>query len=122
MVCLLGWRGADVRPPVVVSWWALEEGEDSSPCLLGLLPGSAGPRGPRAAVFVDSRASTGTPGPLIFLELGVVPLRWVEEGCVNAGVSLWVLLTALGPGKEVDESCSQRLARVLMTIALDSPG
>ena len=67
------WRGADVRPLVVVSWWALEEGEDSSPCLLGLLPGFAGPRGPRAAVFVDSGASTGTPGPLIFLELGVVP-------------------------------------------------
>ena len=36
------WRGADVRPPVVVSWWALEEDEDSSPCLPGLLPGSGG--------------------------------------------------------------------------------
>lgn len=39
----------------------------------------------------------------------MVPLRWVEEGCVNAGVSLWVLLTALGPGKEVDESLFPRV-------------
>lgn len=67
------WGGADVRPPVVVSWWALEEGEDSSPCLPGLLPGSGGPRGSQSSFFVYSRASTGTPGPLIFLELGVVP-------------------------------------------------
>lgn len=41
---------------------------------------------------------------------------------MNVGVSLWVLLTALGPGKEVDESYSQGLARVLMAITLDSPG
>lgn len=49
MVCLLGWRGADVRPPVVVSWWALEEGEDSSPCLPGLLLGSGDPRGSQSS-------------------------------------------------------------------------
>ena len=39
----------------------------------GLLPGSGGPRGSQGSFFVYSRASTGTPGPLIFLELGVVP-------------------------------------------------
>lgn len=49
MVCLLDWRGADVRPPVVVSRWALEEGEDSSPSLPGLLAGSGGPRGSQSS-------------------------------------------------------------------------
>lgn len=48
-------------------------------------------------------------------------LRWVEEGCVKAGISPWGLLTALGPRKEVDESYSQGLAWVLVAITLDSP-
>ena len=41
--------------------------------------------GPRATVFVYSSASTGPSGPLIFVELGVVPPAWAEQDAEMGG-------------------------------------
>lgn len=85
--------GAELRPLVVVSWSALEEGETVVPtCQVCSLALEQVPAGPREAVLMYSTASAGSPGLLILLGLGVVPLiglskalRWAEEGSRECG-------------------------------------